>query len=161
MVAIPTYLATMARADTTGDPIRVEDLFLAADLEVMGCGAVADEIRDATSHDRVGWIRLLCSELLTRAAEGPGALATLLQLVELDPDEVEREEEARLERARCAGNEARAAGLVPAEAGALLDELRAIGSPLAETLEVCTCREDLDKVKALIALWHGDQWKLA
>ncbi len=148
----------VAEAD---DSVMVQDLFLAADLEALGCRAVADEIRNARSHDRVEWIRLLCSELLTSAAEGSDALAPLQRLVELDDDEMNREEEARLDRAKHAGAEARATGRVPIEVIALLEELRAIGSPLAAALERCTCPADVDKVREFITLWHGDEWRLA
>jgi len=132
------------------DSMRVKDLFLAEDLEALGCGAIAEAIRSAGSHEGVDWITLQCLELLTATAQGKEVLNELLWLLEAHRDAANREEEVRREAAKQAGARARAAGLIAADDVALLNALRDLESPYAESLEMCTNQADVDKAKDLI-----------
>lgn len=132
------------------DPIRSEARVLSDHLDALGCSIVADEFQSARSHDDLDWVKLKCLELLKAATQSGTALDDLLRLLEVDWDAWERREEARRDAAKAAGARARAAGLISAKDVALLEELRSIDNPFAESLEMCTSQRDVDKLLRLL-----------
>ena len=85
---------------TEDDPVRVEDLFLAADYAVLGCDVTADLIRSAKTHDDVEMIKLQCEELLQQADSGKEVHDQLLKLVAFDARSGAEEEDAKREAAK-------------------------------------------------------------
>jgi hypothetical protein len=137
----------------------VEDLFLAADLDRLDCGAMADQIRSAKTHDDVACLVMACRELLEQASASPELLALVVAADETNFEEMERQDQLRREQALKAGAEARADGRIAPGDLELLAELRAMGSEWADFvtgLEGCTSKDDVEKVRFLLWGWVSD-----
>ncbi len=77
------------------DPLTVEDLFLAVDLERLGSGEMADEIRSAKSHEDVACLVMSCCELLEHIRADDELLELIVRADEANLEAWRRREDAR------------------------------------------------------------------